>query len=70
MSLVLLLSQCLHLLLFLLLSPREVICTCYAFWLVVSHGLKCIDKVYELEATIDVLIISLNPIDDINMLDF
>ena len=48
MSLVLLLSQCLHLLLFLLLSPREVICACYAFWLVVSHGLKCIDKVYEL----------------------
>ena len=70
MSLVLLLSHCLHLLLFLFLSPRDVICACHAFWLVVSHGLKCVDKVYELEATIDILIISLNPIDDINMLDF
>ena len=69
MALVLLLGHRLHLCPLLFLGPREVICALNALWLVVCHSLKCVDKVYELEATIDVLIISLNPIDDINVLN-
>lgn len=70
MALVLLLCKCFHSFPFLLLCSGEVICALYALWLVISHGLKSIYKVYKLEATIDVLIVSLDPIDDINVLDF
>ena len=51
------------------LIPRDVVGHLDVPWLIVSHGLKGIDKVYKFKTAINVLIKTTNPIDDIGVLE-
>jgi len=52
------------------LIPCDVICLLDGLGLVVGHGLECVDKVHELQATIDIFVKTSNPIHDICVLKF